>query len=466
MKIEEKLEKNLKKYHNKKFLLGISGGKDSMMLLHGMISLSDKYKFDIEVLHVNHGIRGDEALRDQELVRNYCNENNISFHLRSANMNSYAKEKKLSKEEAGRELRKIFFSEVKKEIKADYIVFAHHMDDQAETVLFRIMRGTGVKGLCGMHFEKEGILRPLLDIKRREIEEYIKEHNIPFGEDSTNLYNDYTRNKIRNLLIPYIDDKFDIDIASSLIRLSINSKELWEIAEEEIEEAYNNVIEGKDLLVEEFKSISRPRRLLLLHYLFEDYSLDRDTFIRMSEWIVNGRSGSVFQFTGGMIEKSFDKVRLYKRDEIKEFSIPFELNKEINIEGVGTISSSLAERDEIDYKDKNIIFIDLDKLIKPLIIRNRREGDKIAPFGIEGSKKIKEVLREERIPKYFRNNIAIIESAGEIIWIAGIRDSRKFKIEDSTTHILKLEYKEERFGRNKESYDTKRRDSGHCKENG
>lgn len=444
MEIIERLEENLKKYHNNKFLLGISGGKDSMMLLHGMIVLSDKYNFDIEVLHVNHGIRGDEAKRDQELVRQYCKEHNINFHLRSANMNAYAKEKKLSKEEAGRELRKNFFNEVKELTQADYIVLAHHMDDQAETVLFRIMRGTGVKGLIGMRFEKEGILRPLLNIRRRDIEEYIKSYNIPFGEDSTNLYNDYTRNKIRNLLIPYIDREFEMDIISSLIRLSINSKELWEIAEEEINEVYGRVIEDSEVLVDEFQSISNSKRLLLLHQIFETYSLDRETLIRMSDWIIEGRSGTLFQFSGGSLEKSFDRIRLFREENASEFNISVELYKDIYIDGIGTISTSLVGREEVDYSNKNIIFIDLDKVNFPLVIRNRRDGDRIAPYGIDGSKKIKEVLREERVPKYLRNNILIIESDGEILWVVGIRDSRRFMVEEKTDNILKIEFKEEK----------------------
>ena len=201
-------------------LIGLSGGADSMALLYILLELQEEMDFNILVAHVNHGVRGDDAKRDQKFVKDQAEKLNLPYYTKDVDMVGYGKEKGITSEEAGRELRYGFFRDILKSVGGGKVAVAHNKNDQAETLIMRFMRGTGVDGLKGMEYIAGDIIRPILGIDRADIERYIETNNIEIVTDMTNFQNIYNRNKIRLELVPYIEENFNPSIIEAMWRMS------------------------------------------------------------------------------------------------------------------------------------------------------------------------------------------------------------------------------------------------------
>lgn len=244
----ETINKNNLIKDGESIVVGVSGGPDSITLLDILIKLQKRIKFDIVVAHINHMIRSD-ADEDQRYVEKYCKNNNITFYVKQAKVEEIAKNQKIGTEEAGRNLRYEFFDEILEKTKSNKIATAHTKNDNVETVLMNIIRGSGTKGLKGIEIIRDNkYIRPLLEISRTEIEEYCEKNNLEPRIDSSNMENIYTRNKIRNLLIPYIQKEFNPNIIETIDRLSSISKEENKYFEDITKKAY------EEILVEETKN--------------------------------------------------------------------------------------------------------------------------------------------------------------------------------------------------------------------
>ena len=207
-------------------LAAVSGGADSVCMLHMLCALKKNLGFELACAHLNHGLRGEAAEADARFVEELCKKLGVTFYVKCVDVAELAKDCKLSTEEAGRKARYDFFNELKEAHGFTRIATAHNKNDNAETVLMRIIRGSGLDGLSGIPYVREdNVVRPLLDVSRQEIEEYCKKYNLEYRTDTTNLENDYTRNKVRNLLIPYIEKEFNSGIIDSLNRLSKNASQ-------------------------------------------------------------------------------------------------------------------------------------------------------------------------------------------------------------------------------------------------
>ena len=242
----EKVRKTLKNNNlinkNDKIVVGVSGGPDSMCLLHVLIMLKNEMNFEICVAHINHMIR-KEADSETEFVKDFCKKNNIECFVKKVDVINKATEEKLGTEEEGRIVRYEFFEEVRKNTKSNKIATAHNANDNAETVLMNLIRGTGTSGLKGIEYKRDYIIRPLLDCQRCDIEEYCKIKKLDPKFDESNKENTYTRNKIRNLLIPYIQKEFNPNIIDTLNRLSDISKKEAEYWKKTTENEYNNLVD-------------------------------------------------------------------------------------------------------------------------------------------------------------------------------------------------------------------------------
>lgn len=241
--LEEEVLKTITKYNliepGDKIVLGVSGGPDSITMLVILNELKEKLNFEIVVAHINHGIR-ENAKLDEEYVRNFCNKLNVKFYVLHAKVKEIAKEEKLGLEEAGRKVRYDFFKEVLEKENAKKIAIAHNKNDNSETIIMNILRGSGISGLKGIEPINGIYIRPLIEISRDEIEEFSKELNP--CHDETNDENEFTRNKIRNIVIPYIKKEFNPNIIDGLDRLSKIATEEENYIEKETLEAYKNII--------------------------------------------------------------------------------------------------------------------------------------------------------------------------------------------------------------------------------
>ena len=225
-----------------KIVIGISGGPDSVCLLHILSRLKEKLNIELYAAHLNHQIRGIEAQKDALYVSEICDEMGITYFLKSIDVPKYCKDNSLSIEEGARKLRYEMFDEIKKRTKSNKIAIGHNLNDQAETVLMRIMRGTGLQGLRGIEYAREnGVIRPLLDIERKDIEEYCKVHNLNPRIDESNLENIYTRNKIRLELIPYMTDNFNTNLIESIVRMSNSLRSDSDYIEAEAESKFKDI---------------------------------------------------------------------------------------------------------------------------------------------------------------------------------------------------------------------------------
>ena len=265
--MEEKILKTIKEYNlienGDKVIVGVSGGPDSITLLDVLLKIKNKNIIDFEIIvcHVNHMIR-EEAISDEKYVKEYCIKNNIKCFVKSVEVEKLAKQEKCGTEETGRKIRYEFFYEILEKEKANKIATAHNSNDNAETVLMNIIRGCGTQGLKGIEPKRNKLIRPLIECERKEIEEYCLENKLEPRIDKTNFENNYTRNKIRNMLIPYIKENFNSNIIESINRLSDLSKIENEYLENQTKKAYNELIQ--EITVEEKKLAENGKTLLAL----------------------------------------------------------------------------------------------------------------------------------------------------------------------------------------------------------
>ena len=272
--VKEKVLETIKKYNliskNDKIVVAVSGGPDSMCLLHILLSLREEYNLELNVAHINHMIR-ENAIIDEEYVKAFCEENNVKLFVKKADVLSISKENMIGTEEAGRKVRYEFFNEVKEMTSSNKIAIAHNKNDKVETVLLNLIRGTGTYGLIGIE-PKNGIyIRPLLEIERKDIEEYCKINNINPRIDESNFQNIYNRNKIRNVVIPFIEKEFNPNIINTISRLSDIVKEEENYFNELVELEYKNIVieETNDYIklnLREFNKINIVIRKRLIFY--------------------------------------------------------------------------------------------------------------------------------------------------------------------------------------------------------
>lgn len=436
-----------------KVIVAVSGGPDSICLLHILYSLKKQLNIELCVAHVNHCLRGDESDADETYVRKFCEKLNIEFRSKSVDINKIVEIQSISCEIAGRNARYDFFNSLKEELNAQKIAIAHNANDQAETVLMRIMRGTGLEGLVGIKPIRDNIfVRPLITSTRKEIEEYCFKENIKPRIDKTNLETIYSRNKVRLQLIPYIQENFNKDIIKTLNRLADTIKTDNEYLEVVVKENFKKycdiegekVIISKEAFLENDAIITRIIRKALctitgnlnnfekvhIYDIINIQSKCTGKNIDLPNHItVNNRYGDIH------ISKKIEKT---KKNDSGEYFIHKGVN-EINEHKLRVIIRSVNEKEKVDFKNnKSVKYFDCDKLGSKITIRHRKEGDRFVPLGMSGSKKLKDFFIDEKVSKEYRDHILIICFDNEIGWIVGYRVSELFKVDENTKNILEI----------------------------
>lgn len=455
----ENIRQNKLIEENDNIILAASGGPDSQFLIYTLMEVRKTLNFNIILCHLNH-LHREDALDDENLVRETAKKFGLDFFVERKSMDDYAKENKLSPEDAGRRLRYDFFRRIKASYPSSKIAVAHNKDDQAETILMRIIRGTGPDGLVGMTFLDSDIIRPILNFSKSEILEYLDGEKIPYNIDFTNLETDYTRNKIRLDIIPQIE-KLNPMFMDSLVNLSLIVKDDLSILEKIEEESFFNISlkNEKDLISfdkEKFNNMPKGLKSRLLRRAIFSIKGDLKDFSKknIDDFLDIGqkKAGKFIEKDGLIFQSKYKSLDLYKKnrginsykaEKAKNENKTFHLNPNDSIRfGNYIIKSKIVDRDFYQKSDKkNKVFFDASLIKFPLEIRARKNGDKFA-YSKNGSKKIKDFFIDQKIEREKRDLTPLVLSDDRIIWIAPYRRSVDFMVEDTTKEILLIQAEE------------------------
>lgn len=412
-------------------LLGLSGGMDSMCLLHILASLREEIPFSLEAAHLHHGIRGAAADEDETFCRCTCEALGIPFHAKRVDVPSLAKERRMGIEECGREERYRFF----RSLGADKIAVAHHGDDQAETVLLHLLRGSGADGLSGMRAKHEDVIRPLLFASRIEIEEYRKAHHILWREDETNSSSDYDRNFLRHSVLPLLEHLRPgaaKRVASCAEKIREDNDYLCALADEK----YACVHHGdarRSAPLAELLNMARPiRRRVMKKMLDLSGGFIGEALICDAEELLSGETGKQITLPGGFVaERSYDNFVVRAQGNPVEFSCRMRAGEAL----------TLPDGRRVFLGEEGVLCVDSEKIPPEFSVRTRKPGDVFTPTGMCGRKKVKDFLMDEKIPREARENVLIFEHEDEIFCVYPYRVSDRVKVTDETKKVLKIKVK-------------------------
>ncbi|MDP4269082.1 MAG: tRNA lysidine(34) synthetase TilS [Bacteroidota bacterium] len=421
---------------NSKVIVGISGGADSVALLHFLT----KEGYKCIAAHCNFHLRGEESNRDEQFVRDLCRQWNLPLEVIDFHTEEIAAEQKVSIEMAARELRYQWFEELRIKYEAEVIAIAHHKDDSVETFLLNLIRGTGIRGLSGMKPVNGKIIRPLLCVSRQEVEEYIGQNNLSFVHDSTNSETLYTRNKIRLEVLPLLQE-LNPSIKETIIQTSGYLNDTAEVYFSEIEKQKKNLLHSVSrktcISIPELKKY--PFAQTILFELLSPFGFNSTVCAEIFESL-DGLSGKQFFSTEYRLIKDREKLIIDKKKEENEDSIiipspeeKVKLSFALNFNIIPAANFSIP-------KDKEIGCFDADKVKFPLTLRKWETGDRFVPFGMKGSKKLSDYFSNLKYSLLQKEEARVLCSGDKIIWLIGERTDNRFRIDEQTTKILVIQY--------------------------
>lgn len=419
---------------NKKYLLAISGGADSVALLDVCASLG----YDFIIAHCNFNLRGEESLRDEMYVRDLAKKYKKPIYVVSFDTINYSEVNNCSIEMAARDLRYNWFNELLIEHKCEYILVAHHMGDVVETALINLIRGTGIKGLKGISQINDKVVRPLLDYSKDDILKYLKSRNIDFCDDSSNFETDYTRNKIRLNIIPEFE-KINPSFKRTMYENTKRFSEIEVFFNERVQEVLNDITSysADRILISIEKLKNTNAKNTVLYELLKRYGFNN---LLVDEIIssLDSLSGKYFDSKSHRLVKDRDSLILYKLSDLSNKEYIFDSSIDIPI----NISVKLFKADDYSIKrDKNIACFDAEKVNMPLKLRKWKQGDYFFPFGMKGrKKKLSDFFADNKFSLKDKEDCWLVCSGDRIIWIVGYRGDDNSKITSSTRNILELKY--------------------------
>ena len=475
--IEKKIEKFIEENHmiekGDHIVVGVSGGADSICLLDNLLRLRNKYHILLTVVHIHHGIRGKEADEDMAYVESFCRQHNVRFLGYYFDIPEIAKKQHLSGEEAGRIKRYETFDQVVDEIEKNggkgKIAIAHNANDNCETFLLNLFRGSGLAGLTGIRPVRDNIIRPLLCLTRKEIEEYLSLKNILYREDGTNKETDYTRNKLRLEVLPYVEKNINANVSGNITKTIQTLTEAHEFIEAYVEGIYMKVVTEKKCDGEQVSETS------ILKELCNEKKIIRNLVIRKA---IGRTAGRLKDITSTHIEsveslyskevskasvlpygleavRTYDGICIRRRTNSQENKIKSENNRIII-----DIDNILKESGQVEFKGKTLTFdeVSLEKtsivenkytkwmsydiLKDTLEIRGRMTGDYMIIDNLGRRKKIKDLFIDMKIPRENRDDVLLLARGSEILWVIGYRMSEKCKVGKDTKKVIRVKYSE------------------------
>ncbi|HEX7356390.1 MAG TPA: tRNA lysidine(34) synthetase TilS [Ignavibacteriaceae bacterium] len=429
-----------------RILIGLSGGPDSVFLLHFLNKFQKKFRIEIGAAHVNHLLRGKESDRDELFCKTICREISIPFFSIRKKVKSYSLKHKISLEAAGRKIRYDFFEKISNQHRYNKIATAHNADDTTETVLLNLIKGAGLKGISGIPIKRKNIIRPILALSKNEILNYLENNLFEYRTDSSNLSNEYERNFLRNEIIPLIQKNINPAITNSVLNTSFNLQRL-NTGLTEISANLKSkikVLPGVKVsipvgfIVDENEFISS---YLIKEIVDENFSVKFESNdIKKILLLVNKTSGKSEELSSKIVGyRERDKIIIKKKSgESTHDNKIISVGDKIKINGrVFSILKYKFEKVQLS-SSKNIEYISADKLKDNFIIRNWRKGDKFYPIGMKGSKKVSDYLNDIKINSFEKKDQLVLENDGKIVWIIGQRLDDRFKLKSNSKKVLKL----------------------------
>ena len=432
-KFKKHINANFPFLKDKKLLIAISGGLDSVVLT----TLCNQLNFDVSLAHCNFNLRGKESDLDEESVVKLSQKSSNQIFTIHFNTEKYAKENKLSTQIAARELRYNWFQELITTHKFDFVLTAHHADDNLETFLINLTRGTGLDGFTGIPKVNGNIARPLLAFSREEIAVFAKTDNIVWREDASNASTKYIRNKIRHQVIPSLKE-INPNLLDSFAKTSTNLQESKQVIEDRIAEVSEDCITTKSGIIKidilKIRELSNSKAYL--YQLLKEYNF--------TEWndvynLLSAQSGKqVFSKTHRLL-KDRDFLLLSKSNETKEVREESFFIKENELETLNPIHLIFESVQEVSTENKQTIYIDKDLLKFPLIVRKRENGDYFYPLGMQGKKKLGKYFKDEKFSLLEKENTWLLcNSDNEIIWVINYRQDKRLSINKNSKNLLKV----------------------------
>jgi len=454
--MERKVLETIKKYEmfspGDRVIAGVSGGPDSAALLFVLSRLSKELKLSLHVAHLDHMIRGKASKEDMKHVIQMTKKLNVPITCKEFDVKSFAKKEKLSLEDAARRARYSFFEDLLKETSASTIALGHNFDDNVETVLMRLVTGTGTRGLLGIPPKRGRIVRPLIECSRDEIETYCRKHKLKWRVDKSNFDTKFLRNKVRHKLIPVlktINPNVRTAVGQAIELLHSDYDYLMDISTKALHGATIKKTDGSIKLdIDKLLMYPDSIRRYVLRAAIEDVkgNLENVTFNHINDISVklpDDESWELHLPNGIFVFGNGDCLAI-SASRPKEEYVRFE--HELKVPGSVRIKDAQlelkAEVSEVPKKlkinDKNVAYVDLGKTGQNLIVRSRRVGDRFSPFGIPGSKKLSDFLIDEKVSSDKKDKVPIVEAKGNIVWVAGHRADDRFKVTKDTKKILRL----------------------------
>jgi tRNA(Ile)-lysidine synthase len=459
----EQVKRTIDRHHllNKgdRLIVGVSAGVDSMVLLRLLTAFRHPFDLSIIVAHVNHGLRPKESEAEAELVKKESERLGLTFEYGLFDVKEFKKAEGLSLQDAARRIRFHFFNLLLQKHGADKIALGHNADDQVETFFLRLMRGSGLVGLKGILPIREGkVIRPLLEVWRGEIESFAQEREVPYLLDSSNLKEEYLRNRIRLTLIPLIEREYQPNLKKIVLKTSAILREENDCLERGAEEAYQKIVqeEGDVLSFQwsDYESLHPTIQRRVLRRMCEKItsshtkveSTEGIKIDRLYKKLLSVHPSFLLELPqGGSLEKRYGLV-IMRKERVKPV-LPFEvelvspgrtyieeIGHEVVIEEI-----SRSELIEKSYGLPHRAFLDGQSLQFPLRIRNLRPGDRFQPLGVKGAQKLKEFFIDHKVPSFERQRIPLLLSGEMIAWVVGYRIDGRFKVSEKTNKILKVE---------------------------
>ncbi len=424
-------------------IIGVSGGADSICLLFMLKELQKEYDLTLTAVHVHHGLRGESADADERYVADVCKDQGVELYVAHEDVNAYAKEQKLTVEEAGRNVRREVFEKVRKEKHAAKIALAHHQNDNAETLLWNLSRGCGLRGVCGISPAEGVYIRPLLCVQRQEIEAYLKENGIFYCTDETNLEDHYTRNRIRNHVIPYLEEEINAQTVEHMAETAEIMRSVRQFVEAEVEKSQKLCTESRkehgyaEVLIreKEFLEVHETIRSFLIHEVLCEVAEHRKDIEKVHVQ---------------MVEELFD------RQTGRQVILPYEMTAQRCYEGV-RIFRGVSKDVKKEHKTQIRVFertpetsafpkkaytkwFDYDIIENTVKIRHKQPGDYITIDKNGGTQSLKKYFTNAKVPREERKKIWLAADGSHILWIIGYRQNQAYQVTDKTRRILEIKF--------------------------